>query len=347
MTLEKTQIQTHEIDNARLAREVSFCKDPVLWKSIWQIVNSYGGFVGVCFLMYLAFDVSYWISLGMAPLAAGFLVRIFIIQHDCGHKSFFRSRWANEVIGRLSSLLTLTPFATWRRQHAGHHRIWNDLDRRDNGLDIYSHCLTVSEYNSMSPTGRLWYRVTRHPLVANVLLPPIVFLTLFRLPFDAPKAWRRERLEVHLTNVALAAGLVGLGVFTGFGALVAVQLPVIAAASIIGVWLFSVQHRFEGVKWARHDEWQYQDAALHGSSYLRMPRVLQWFSGNIGFHHIHHLNPRVPNYRLEECHKRIKALCNVPQISFLGGIRATRLALWDEKRQEMVTFRHAARLQPA
>ena len=286
-------------------------------------------------------ELSYWITLTLAPLAAGFLVRIFIIQHDCGHASFFQSQVANEIVGRFSSLLTLTPYENWRRQHAGHHRTWNDLDRRANGLDIYSTCLTVAEYWALSPPKRWWYRLTRHPLVANVLLPPVVFLFLFRVPFDAPKSWRRERRGVYLTNFGLAIGIVGLGWFVGFGHLAAVQLPVMVLASIIGVWLFSVQHRFEGVRWARHDRWRFVSAALQGSSCLRLPSVLQWFTGNIGFHHVHHLNPRIPNYRLQECHKRIESLCRVPQISLRDAIWAVRFALWDENREQMLTFRQA------
>ena len=331
-------------DEGILSREVSYFQAPILQQSLIQLATSFGGFIAVCTAMYLFMEVSYWISLALAPLAAGFLVRIFIIQHDCGHTSFFRSRIANQVVGWLSSVVTMTPFETWRRQHAAHHRVWNDLDRRDNGLDIYSFCLTVEEYRALSPLKRACYRLTRHPLVANVLVPPFVFVILFRFPFDAPKTWVRERRGVYLTNLALVAAVVGLGSVAGFGSVAAIHLPVIALASIFGVWLFSVQHRFEGSEWARNAKWRFRDAALRGSSCLRLPRVLQWFTGNIGFHHIHHLNPRVPNYRLQECHERIKCWCKVPELSLADGIRATWLALWDEKSQKMVTFRQADRL---
>jgi len=291
--------------------------------------------------MHAVAGLSYWLALLLAPLAAGFLVRVFIIQHDCGHHAFFRSRRANDIVGAACSLLTLTPYASWRRQHAGHHGVWNDLDRRQSGADIYSSCLTVDEYAALGPWERRWYRITRHPLVANVLLPPLVFVLLYRLPFDMPRSWKRERRMVHATTLALVALLGGLGMFLGFGRLAAVQLPVTGLAAIAGVWLFSVQHRGERTIWVRHAAWDPTSAALQGSTYLQLPRILQWFTGNIGFHHVHHLNPRVPNYRLQACHERIAQRCTVPKLSFRDGLRALRLAVWDEERARMVTFREA------
>ncbi len=325
-----------------LRRETARFQGPILHRSLGQIATSFGGFLSTCAAMYLALDLSYWIVLALAPLAAGFLVRIFIIQHDCGHMSFFKSRRANDAVGWLCSLLTLAPYASWRRQHAGHHGTWNDLDRRDNGVDIYSSCLTVDEYQALSPWQRRWYRITRHPLVANLLLPPLVFILLYRIPFDAPKSWRRERRAVYMTNIGLAGGFGALGTLVGFGPMLSVQLPVMVVASIIGVWLFSVQHRFETTSWVRHEDWRFDDAALQGSSYLKLPRILQWFTGNIGFHHVHHLNPRVPNYRLQACHERIAPLCHVTRLTLLEGLRAARYALWDERQARMVTFRDAA-----
>ncbi|MEX2649961.1 MAG: fatty acid desaturase [Alphaproteobacteria bacterium] len=320
---------------------------PILAKSIGQVATSLGCFAAVCAGMYLAIDVSVWIALALTPLAAAFLVRIFIIQHDCGHGAFFRSRAANSVLGALCSVLTLTPYLNWRRQHAGHHGVWNNLDRRQTGADIYSTCLTVSEYRALSPWRRRWHRMTRHPVVSNLLLPPLVFFVLYRWPFDAPKSWRRERWGVHLTNVAIAGVVVGLGLLIGFGRIAVVQLPVMMTASIIGVWLFSVQHRFEHTLWLRQGRWDASAAALRGSSYLRLPALLRWFTGNIGLHHIHHLNPRVPNYRLQECQDAIPALAEVPSLSLGAGLRAPRFTLWDEDRARMVTFREvAARRDP-
>ena len=333
-------------EEANLRREVARFQAPLLHQSLSQLATSIGGFLATCAAMYAVFDISYWLAFALAPLAAGFLVRIFIIQHDCGHLSFFRSRRTNDVIGFACSLLTLTPYASWRRQHAGHHGVWNDLDRRQSGADIYSSCLTVEEYRALSPRRRWWYRVTRHPLVANLLLPPFIFILLYRVPFDMPKSWRRERLLVHLTSLALVVALGGLGLALGYDRVAAVQVPVLVVASIIGVWLFSVQHRGERAQWSRHDAWDRTTASLKSSTYLRLPAILQWFTGNIGFHHIHHLNPRVPNYRLQECHERIAALCDVPTCSFRDGLRALSFALWDEARGRMVTFREAAARGP-
>ena len=186
-----------------LRREVARFQAPIRHKSLWQLATSFGGFFATCAAMYMAMDTSYWLALALAPLAAGFLVRIFIIQHDCGHHAFFRSRRANDWVGSACSLLTMTAYQSWRRQHAGHHGIWNNLDRRQSGADIYSHCLTLAEYQALAPWSRRWYRVTRHPIVANLLLPPLVFTVLYRFPFDMPESWGRTRRSVHLTNAAL------------------------------------------------------------------------------------------------------------------------------------------------
>lgn len=309
------------------------------------MATSFGGFIATLGAMYyLALEVSYWPVLALAPLAAGFLVRIFIIQHDCGHASYFRSRRAMAALGVLCSLCTLTPFTSWRRQHKGHHAIWNNLDRRQSGVDIYSTCLTVNEYRRLTPRQRWRYRLARHPLVANLLLPPVVFLVLYRLPFDMPKSWRRERRDVLFTNLSLLALYGGLGLVFGFGTMLAVQLPVIALGAIVGVGLFTLQHRGEEVVWSRREEWDPAAASIEGSTYLRLPRILQWFTGNIGFHHVHHLNHRVPNYRLQRSHEAIMQLAPcIRTLSLWSGVRSLNFVLWDELRKRMVTFREAAR----
>lgn len=321
-------------------------QSPLLIDSLAQVASSFGGFICACAAMYLTIGVSSWLTMVSALVAAGFLVRIFIIQHDCGHGSFFKSRRANYAVGLLCSLLTLTPYETWRRQHAGHHGVWNDLDRRLGGVDIYSSCLTVTEYRALNPWHRRWYRLTRHPLVANVLLPPLIFLVLYRLPFDTPKAWQRERRAVYMTNFAIVTMIGGLGLLVGFDRVAAVQLPVLVLASIIGVWLFSVQHGFERTFWVRHNEWRFSDAALRGSSHLRLPSLLQWFTGNIGLHHIHHLNPRIPNYRLQECHDANPMLQTAPVLTLWSGLRQARFTLWDEELGRMVPFKSAGRQGP-
>lgn len=313
---------------------------PQLRRSLWQVANSFLPFFGLCAAMYASWtlDLPYWAMLPLILLAAGFVVRIFIIQHDCGHGAFFRSRRANAAMGWVCSLITCTPFDNWRRLHAGHHGIWNNLDRRPGFLDMYSSCLTVAEYQALGRFARLRYRVLCHPVVALVVLPPVIFLLLYRLPLDTPRAWRRERWSVWLTNAGLAAVVLALGFSLGFHAVLAIQLPVMVVAATVGVWLFSVQHRFEGTAWLRQRDWTAVGAALDGSSYLRLPRLLQWFTGNIGFHHVHHLNPQVPNYRLQDCHEAVPSLRALPGLSLGAALRGCVLALWDEEGGRMVRF---------
>jgi omega-6 fatty acid desaturase (delta-12 desaturase) len=316
---------------------------PILARSLGQLATSFGGFFATCTAMYLCLAVSLWITLPMSALAAGFLVRIFIIQHDCGHGSFFRSRRANELIGSLCSVMTLTPYAFWRRQHARHHGSWNNLDRRAaSGLDIYSSCMTVAEYQVLGRWRRCLVRLTNHPIVTNLLLPPLVFVVLYRVPFDAAKGWRRERRGVYLTNFASAVLIGGSGLFLGYARVAAVQLPIMVIGSIVGVWLFSIQHRFEHAQWMPDASWSFAAASLAGTSYLRLPRLLQWFTGNIGFHHVHHVDPRIPNYRLEECHNADPGFQSASTLTLRTAFHALHYALWDGDLQRLVPFRSAA-----
>jgi omega-6 fatty acid desaturase (delta-12 desaturase) len=286
--------------------------------------------------------LGWWPVLPLLALpAAGLVVRVFALQHDCGHGSLFSSRGMNDAVGRLCSLFTFTPYGHWRRQHAGHHAVWNDLDGRDRGADIYSTCATVAEYQALGRWHRLGYRAARHPLVAQFLLPPLVFLALYRIPFDTPAAWQRERRGVHLTNLALAICYGGLGLLLGFGQVALVIVAVMVPASIAGVWLFSVQHRFEGVRWARHAEWDPVTASLEGSSFLRLPPPLRWLTGALGFHHVHHLAPRIPNYRLKDCHDAHPAFAAARVITLWEALTAPRHVLWDEVASRMVTFAEA------
>ena len=220
-----------------------------------------------------------------------------------------------------------------------HHASFNNLDRRDTGLDIYSACATLREYRAFPLARRIIYRVSRHPLIAQVLMPPLLFLVLYRFPFEAPRSWRRERLSVYGTNLALACLLGALALAFGPWRVALVQFPIIAITSVVGVWLFTVQHRWEEAQWMRQDQWTHARASLEGSSYLRLPRVLRWLTGNIGLHHIHHLAARVPNYRLQECHDASPALAGAAIELTLGqALRAPCYALWDEERRQMVRF---------
>ena len=312
---------------------------PVLHRSLGQIASTFAPFFAVVAAMYLLRGISVWLTLALSVPAAGLTVRIFIIQHDCGHGAFFRNRTANAWMGRFCSMFTMTPFAHWRRHHAIHHAEWNNLDLRDRGLDIYSSCLTVAEYRALPRLRRIAYRTLCHPVVAHLLLPPVLFMLLFRFPIDTPRAWRKERASVLLTDLGLLGLFAGLALLLGAGPVALVQLPTMAMAAMIGVSLFAVQHRFEHSLWARQGDWTASGAALLGSSYLRLPRVLQWFTGNIGFHHIHHLLPRVPNYRLEECHRVCAGLAkSAPPMSFWQAFRAPSFVLWDEDKACLVRF---------
>jgi omega-6 fatty acid desaturase (delta-12 desaturase) len=318
--------------------QLSNIQRPHLAQSLWQIASSFGPYVLVCAILFAVPNLAWWIKPVLWLLGAGFVVRIFIIQHDCGHGSFFAARKANETLGWIASLITLAPYTQWRRHHGQHHANWNNLDRRDSGLDIYSTCLTVDEYAALSPVEQRRYRVMRNPIVSLILLPPLVFLALYRIPFDSPDSWRREKLGVHLTNLGILILLIVLGVSFGFRRVLSAQIPIAVIAAMVGVWLFSLQHRFEHTLWARKGDWSVAGASLQGSSYLKLPRLLQWFTGNIGFHHVHHFNPRIPNYRLERCHNASAELQTAPTLSLWSGLKSWRYALWDETRGLMVPF---------
>ncbi len=314
----------------------------VLKRSLMQLANSVVPFFVLSAAMYWMLPHSYLLTLLLGILAGGFVVRIFIIQHDCGHGSFFKSRRANDAVGMFCSLITLTPYAMWRRHHSLHHGNWNNLDHRESGVDIYSGCLTVAEYQALTGWQRWRYRMTQHPLIAWVVLPPVVFLLLYRVPFDTPANWQHERRGVYLTDLVLLGLFLGAGSLLGFEHVLLVQIPVIIVAAVVGVWLFSIQHRFEQSLWARKSNWHATSAALQGSSYLELPSLLQWFTGNIGFHHIHHLNSRIPNYQLQQCHRSSAALRTAYVMKPWHCLRAWRAALWDEQTLSMVPFKNVA-----
>ena len=312
-------------------------------ESVVQIGTSIGLFLAICATMYWSLTFSYLLTLALALPAAGVLVRVFVVQHDCGHGAFFRSRRANDLVGMVCSVLTFTPYAQWRRHHNQHHGTWNNLDRRDSTTDIYSGCMTVAEYQALSAWGRFKCRMVRHPILAHLIIPPLVFLFIYRVPFETPKSWARERRSVYWTNLAILAVLGTLMLCFGFWQVLLVQVPIVALTSMIGVGLFSLQHRYDDVLWARQSEWNATTAALQGSSYFKLPRWLQWFTGNIGFHHVHHLSPRVPNYRLEACHNAIPTLQTAKILNWRDGVKAVRLMLWDEAERRMVSFKEVRR----
>jgi len=326
---------------AELRAAIRPFEQPSIGRAAWQLATSAGLFLALCALMYWSLSVSYVLTLALALPAGAALVRTFIIQHDCGHGSFFASRRANDVLGALCGVLTLAPYANWARQHAQHHANWNNLDRRDSGADIYSTCLTVAEYQARSPRQRLLYRLPRNMLIAHLVFPPLVFLLLYRFAFDTPADWIRERHSVWFTNAAVGVLFVGLGLWLGFAHVLMVQLPIIFVTTVVGFWLFSVQHRFEDGAWLRQPEWSFDAAALAGSSHLALPRILHWATGNIGYHHIHHLSPRIANYNLAACHRSSALLRPATSLSLRRALGAGNLTLWDEQLGKLVRFRDA------
>jgi len=310
-------------------------QQPSLWRSVYQLVNSLVPYVALWYLMYRSLAVSYWITLPLAILAAGFLVRVFIIHHDCGHGSFFKSQKANDIVGFITGVLTSTPYRFWRWEHAVHHAGSGDLDRRGLGA-VWT--LTVQEYLEASRWKRFAYRMERNPLVLFVLAPPILFIVLHR--FSSPKASPRDRRSVYWTNLAILALAATLIWVLGLKAYLLMQVPVMMVSSSVGVWLFYVQHQFEGVYWRRHGQWDYTKAAIEGSSFYKLPKVLQWFSGNIGFHHIHHLSPRIPNYNLERCYKASPLFQGVTPLTLSSSWKSLTFRLWDEPHGRLVGYRY-------
>ena len=312
---------------------------PLTGRAAWQVVSTFGLYLMLVVAMYASVKVSPWLTLLLAVPASGLIVRIFMFQHDCGHNSFFASARGNRILGGACSLVTLTPFAYWRRLHARHHGNWNNLDNRGIPADFYSDCLTVAEYTALSPRKRWLYRFTHHAALVHFLLPPIIFMLLYRVPFDTPATCRDERRSVYLLNIGLLAMFGALSYFLGFRNVLLVHVPALALSAIIGIWLFSVQHRFEDAQWVRKEDWKLVPAALHGTSYLKLPGLLQWFSGSIGVHHVHHLRPRIPNYRLQDCHDSCAELTNSATVLGLReALRAPSFALWDEQLERMVPF---------
>jgi acyl-lipid omega-6 desaturase (Delta-12 desaturase) len=306
---------------------------PSALKAAWQVVNSVVPYALLWIAMIFALSVSYWLMLPLAVVAAGFLVRIFIIFHDCGHGSFFKSKRANHLTGIIAAFLNLTPYQHWRWQHALHHGTSGDLDRRGSG-DIWT--LTVQEYLESTRWRRFSYRLARNPFVLFVVAPLYVFVVHHR--FAAPSAAVRERKSVQRTNWALLAGAAVMSALIGIRHFLLIQLTVSALAGAVGLWLFYVQHQFEGAYWARGKEWDYTAAALYGSSFYKLPRILQWFTGNIGFHHIHHLSTRIANYHLERCHEADPYFKRIQPVTLLASFKSLTFRLWDEGSRRYVGF---------
>ena len=309
---------------------------PSLARSLIDLATSVLPYLALSLAMYWALGVSYLLALAIAIPASGFLVRTFILFHDCSHGSFLPSRRANVWLGTALGLLVYSPFLRWRHDHAIHHATSGDLERRGGG-DVRT--LTVSEYLALAPRAQLGYRLFRNPLVMFSIGPIVALVVGPRL--IARSARPRMRRSVIGTNIALALLVGALCWVIGWREYLLVQAPTVLLAGSAGIWLFYVQHQFEDAYWESAPEWSYADAALRGSSYLKLPRLLQFFSGNIGLHHVHHLSARIPNYNLQRAHDENPIFHDVPILSLRDGLRAVRLKLWDEERGRMVTFGEA------
>lgn len=306
---------------------------PATGRGVWQVANTVIPYFALWYAMFLCLRVSYWLVLPLAVLAGGFTVRMFILFHDCGHGSFFKSQKANAILGSILGLFTWTPFHYWRWEHSVHHRTAQDLDRRGTG-DIWT--LTVQEYLEASRWRKFSYRLARNPIILFGAAPVFIFMIKYR--FALGKVGKEERLSVYLTNLGLLAIGCGLSAIFELKEYLLIQFVILLVGGATGIWLFYVQHQFEGVYWERCDDWDYESAALKGSSFYKLPKVLQWFSGNIGFHHIHHLSPRIPNYNLEKCHKSEPLFQKVKPITFFSSFKSFTFRLWDEQRGQLVGF---------
>lgn len=303
-------------------------------KGIWQIANTLIPYIGLWVIIIYSLSVSWWIAPFLIPIAAGFLVRLFIIFHDCGHGSYFKSQRANQIVGMVFGILSFTPYYKWHNQHLRHHATVGNLDKRGIG-DVWT--MTIEEYEGSSKWNRLKYRVYRNPLIMFGFGSIYVFLIQNRL--TNKNMTKREKTNIWFTNAVLTAIFVIMSLAVGFVTFVVIQLSILYVAAISGLWLFYLQHQYEDVSWFRNKEWNFRTVALNGSSYVKFPKILQWFSGNIGFHHIHHMNARIPNYNLARCYRENSVFNEVKPVTFTMSLKSLKLRLWDENLQKLVSFK--------
>jgi omega-6 fatty acid desaturase (delta-12 desaturase) len=312
-------------------------------RAVVQLLNTLVPLAALLYVMYLSLAWSYWLTLALAVPTAGFLIRTFIIMHDCGHGSFLPSQKWNNLVGWITGVLTATPYAEWRHEHAIHHATAGDLDRRGHG-DIAT--ITVEEYLARDWWGRLRYRLYRHP--ALILgFGPLYLLIGQRIPGRVHSSGSPKTSSIWSTNLGMAAVITGLAMLIGIQSVLLVYLPVAYLAAGAGVYLFFVQHQFDQAYWEHHANWDYATAAVLGCSYLKLPRVLQWFTGNIGLHHVHHLAPRIPNYELQRAHDENPIFSHAPTFGLARSVWMLRLALWDEQHRRMIGFGDLRTLQRA
>ncbi len=339
MTSDKSRTSLSEDFHAQWRSIVERYQTPSTARSTWQITNTVIPYVALWCLMYWSLGVSYWLTLALAIPAAGFLVRIFIISHDCGHGAYFKSRRANTIVGSIAGTMCCAPYYYWKHEHALHHAASGNLDKRGHG-DIWT--MTVEEYLASPRRRRLAYRIYRNPLVLFAVGSLYLFVVEYRIP--PRNAHEKDRQSVHRTNLALAVVTLIMTLTIGLKAFLMIQLPIFFLTSAAGAWLFYVQHQFEDVYWARKKDWNYVEGAVMGSSYYHLPKVLQWFTGNIGFHHIHHLSARIPNYYLERCHRENEVFQMAPKLTLWSSLRCINYRLVDEEAGRLVSFRQIRHL---
>lgn len=305
-------------------------------KATFQLVSTLLLWLANTVAILWSLNVSLWLTAALSCVQGGLFIRLFVLHHDCGHGSFFPSKRWNDRVGRFLGLLSLTPYRYWRRTHAIHHATSGNLDRREFG-DITT--LTVDEYLALPWWGRVGYRIYRNPLALVLVGPSYQFLLKHRLPLDAPLSWRAEWAGVALQNLLLTGAVTGLWLGFGWQAVFFLVMQPIIVGGALGLWLFYVQHQFEDAYWERSESWDFETASLQGSSYLEMPAWLHWFTGNIGYHHIHHLASRIPNYRLRDCIESVPQLRDINRFTLWESLKLAKLNLWDEATGKLVSFR--------
>ena len=336
MTRENESIINSKADIKVLRRELSAFQRPSRSRSIWQLINTLIPYALLWVLAWRVLEYSFWLALPLMALASGFMMRTFIIFHDCGHGSFFRSSRVNRFWGVITGMLTFTPYYFWRRNHSLHHATSGNLDKRGFG-DVWT--MTVDEYRRSSKARRLKYRLYRSPWVMFFLGPLLLSLVTYR--FVRHSAGRKDKISVYGTDAGIILMASLLSLIIGFKTYLLMQFLILYMGFIGGVWLFYIQHQFEGVYWAREEDWDFPAASLMGASFYKLPLPLNWFSGNIGYHHIHHLHPRIPNYNLPKCQKQISLFNSARAIRFFSSLKSLRYRLWDERKGKLVGFREA------
>ncbi|WP_430112600.1 fatty acid desaturase [Paenibacillus sp. B1-33] len=322
-----------------LKKEVAPYEQIDMRSSIRQICNTILPLLALWYAAYASLAVSYWLSLVFVVIASGFVIRTFIIFHDCCHQSFFKSRKANDILGTITGVITLVPYQQWKHSHSIHHATSSNLDKRGIG-DMW--VLTVEEYEEAPWWTRFVYRVYRNPLVMLCIGPIAIFLIAYR--FNSKGAKRKERVNTYITNIAIVVLYTLLCWAIGWQAFLMIQGPIFFLSGMLGIWLFYVQHQFEETYFEHEDEWSYVKAAVEGSSYYKLPKLLQWITGNIGFHHVHHLSPKVPNYNLEKAHDASIPLQKATTITLRTSLKSFRFRLWDEERKVFVSFKEHKQL---